>query len=340
MVEFVGGNITNADEQAKLDMYTNFYQNTSSSALSRASLLTSLDAWLDLIENQNSSERLLGPNSTYGPTYAEAYNAARTGFFNYQEGPITPPPLPGFSVFGGKGWYHQYAENGIHTTGGLLQDLNTAFGTGDYPFKQFLDMGLTANQIQAMGIPAYEPRDWSNPYGDNHYGVWNKFLPLSPMASYTYKQGVWDFQSSIDMTSAQRALNAQRKIGVTDLGNVADPNWRPEGYDQWLSNPSMPFHPTIKLEHYFKTATEFQQYWLQNVAKFERAFGISAPGQKTLRAEENKRIMDNFRDKYDTRRNPTLDRRRGASGGGAAASVTQLSGQNRRARSSSVTLLG
>jgi hypothetical protein len=105
-----------------------------------------------------------------------------------------------------------------------------------------------------------------------------------------------------------------------------NPNWKPpEGFGG---------------EHFNKSFIEYQQYFLQNIREVERRFGFSVAGAKTIGAEENKRIMDNFTNKYDTRKNPTLDKRRGASGGGVGPSVTQLSGAKKAGRVSSVTLLG
>lgn len=94
-----------------------------------------------------------------------------------------------------------------------------------------------------------------------------------------------------------------------------------------------------KEEHRNLSYTEFQQKWQQASLDFDRLFGTNLGNQKTRLQNEERNIMDNFNNKYDTRKFPTLDRRRGASGGGVSASVTQLTGQQ-RPRVSSVTLLG
>jgi hypothetical protein len=96
----------------------------------------------------------------------------------------------------------------------------------------------------------------------------------------------------------------------------------------------------LKQEYRDLSYVEFQQLWQQKSLDLDRLLGTNLGNQKTRMQNENRNIMDDFARKYDTRKNPTLDKRRGASGGGVGPSVTKLSGGQQRGRVSSVTLLG
>jgi hypothetical protein len=300
-----------------------FYQNTDRSAYSRASLLSSLDSYLDVLSLKNTSPDALMPawseyrsilvdrhtsqwgtapteaqlpmTQIWGMTNQEAYTQWRNDLFLPPQQWQTSPKYGDLPSYNEDPLWRNNAQY-IESLGFLFGDTSPAF------FDFMRDTGLFNK-------------------GDMREMVW------SPAMSYF----------------AGRDLNQAAKTGLMSVDVTADPNWRPTGYDQWMSQGDAApkwINTTVKTEHFYRSITEFQQYFNQRIAEFERGYGIAVPGQKEIRAEEKKRIMDDFAYKYDTRKNPTLDKRRGASGGGVGPSVTQLSGAKKAGRVSSVTLLG
>jgi nuclear transport factor 2 (NTF2) superfamily protein len=297
-----------------------FYQNTDSSAYTRASLLSSLDAYLNILSWKNTApDKLTPPSETYnniiGERLFELYGVQ--------------PELNALPWYGGTGQYlYDQARNFLFAAPEAWQQ-SPQYGS----LPSYNEDPLWRNNaqyIQSFGsLIGDTSESFSNLLRDNGFFNQNDMRQMvwSPAMSYF----------------AGKDLNEATKAGLMSVDVTADPNWRPTGYDQWMAQGDAApkwINTTVKLEHYYRSITEFQQYFNQRIAEFERGYGIAVPGQKEIRAEEKKRIMDDFTYKYDTRKNPTLDKRRGASGGGVGPSVTQLSGAKKAGRVTSVTLLG